>query len=117
MPPSSRTVPRSDSWLSVMPAMVSFRSWNTRWLSWSSDSPAAVMRMRRPTRRKTGSFSSSSSSRICRLMADWETCKFVAGGGEGACLGNGANDLELAKVHEYAPCATSLYLWERWIQG
>ena len=33
MPPSSRTVPRSDSWLSVMPAMVSFRSWNTRWLS------------------------------------------------------------------------------------
>ena len=32
------------------------------------------MRMRRPTRRKTGSLSSSSSSRICRLIADCDTC-------------------------------------------
>ena len=30
MPPISRTVPRSDSWLSVMPAVVSLRSWKTR---------------------------------------------------------------------------------------
>src|SRR5688500_16085190 len=56
-----------------MLAVVSLRSWNTRWLSCSSDSPAAVMRMRRPTRRNTGSLSSSSSSRICRLIADCET--------------------------------------------
>ena len=42
--------------------------------------------------------------------------QLVAGGGEGACLGDGANDLELAKVHEYAPCAMSLYVRERWIQ-
>ena len=74
MPPSSRICPRSDSWLSVMPAIVSFRSWKTRCDSCSSDSPAGVMRMRRPTRRKTGSFSSSSSSRIWRLMADCDTC-------------------------------------------
>src|SRR5678815_4318492 len=34
------------------------------------------MRMRRPIRWKTGSPSSSSSSRIWRLMADCETCSF-----------------------------------------
>ena len=73
MPPRMRTVPRSVSWLSEMPATVSFRSWNIRWLNCSSDSPAGVMRMRRPMRRNTGFFSSSSSSRIWRLMADCET--------------------------------------------
>ena len=54
MPPSSRIWPRSDSWLSVMPAMVSLRSWKTRLESCSSDSPAGVMRIRRPTRRNDG---------------------------------------------------------------
>src|SRR5688572_12143862 len=34
------------------------------------------MRMRRPIRWKTGSPSSSSRSRIWRLIADWETCSF-----------------------------------------
>ena len=74
MPPRMRTVPRSVSWLSPMPATVSVRSWNIRWLSCSSASPAGVMRMRRPMRRKTGVFSSSSSNRIWRLMADCDTC-------------------------------------------
>jgi hypothetical protein len=69
-------VPLSTCWLSPMTVTVSLMSPNTRWLSWTSDSPAAVMRTLRPIRKKMLSFSSSSSSRICRLIADWDTCSF-----------------------------------------
>src|SRR5919112_4525399 len=54
-------------------AQVSRMSANMRWLSCSSASPAGVICTWRPKRMKSGSFSSSSSSRIWRLMADCET--------------------------------------------
>ena len=76
MPPASRTGPMSDACVSVIRATVSFRSRKTRWLSCRSASPAGVMRMRRPMRRKTASLSSSSSSSTCRLIADCETFSF-----------------------------------------
>ena len=76
MPPASRIVPLSTCWLSPMTVTVSLMSPNTRWLSCTSDSPAGVMRTFRPMRRKMLSFSSSSSSRICRLIADCDTCSF-----------------------------------------
>ena len=76
MPPASRRVPFSTCWLSPMTVTVSLMSPNTRWLSCTSDSPAGVIRTLRPTRRKMLSFSSSSSSRIWRLIADCETRSF-----------------------------------------
>src|ERR1051325_2786149 len=76
MPPTRRSAPRSDSCFSLMAVTVSCRSWKTRWLSCRSASPAGVMRMRRPMRWKTVSPSSSSSSRICRVVADCETSSF-----------------------------------------
>ena len=54
--------------------VVSRMSSNTRWLSCSSFSPVGVIWIRRPKRRNSGSLNSSSSSRICRLIADCETC-------------------------------------------
>ncbi len=76
MPPASRSVPLSVCWLSPMTVTVSLMSPNTRWLSCTSASPAGVMRMRRPTLRKMFSLSSSSSSRIWRLIADCDTFSF-----------------------------------------
>src|SRR5258708_648540 len=49
---------------------VSRMSLKTRWLNWSSTSPAAVIWTRRPRRTKSRSWNSSSRSRICRLIAD-----------------------------------------------
>ena len=99
MPPASRSVPLSTCWLSPMTVTVSLMSPNTRWLSCTSDSPAGVMRTLRPTRRKMLSFSSSSSSRICRLIADCDTCSFRPAPGERAGLGDRLDDLELAQIH------------------
>ena len=76
MPPASRMVPLSTCWLSPISVTVSLMSPNTRWLSCTSASPAGVIRMRRPMRRKIASFISSSSRRICRLIADCDTCSF-----------------------------------------
>ena len=99
MPPSMRTVPRSDSWLSVMPAIVSLRSWNIRWLNCSSASPAGVMRMRRPTRRNTGVFSSVFEQQNLPADGRLRDVQLVARGGERAGFRDGADDLELTKVH------------------
>src|SRR5215471_13787508 len=73
MPPTMLMVPVSTFCRSVMLADVSRMSLNTRCASWSSASPAAVIWTRRPRRTKSRSWNSSSSSRICRLMADCET--------------------------------------------
>ena len=99
MPPSSRTVPRSDSWLSVMPAIVSFRSWKTRWTE---------LQQRFAGRRDADAAPDAQEDRLLQLVFEQQDLpadrrlrdvQLVAGGGERASLGNGANDFELAKVH------------------
>ena len=77
MPPDSRSVPRSSRVRSVIEPTVSRTSRNTRWPSCTRLSAAGVIRTCRPTRRNSGSPSSSSSSRIWRLIADCETCSFL----------------------------------------
>ena len=110
MPPSSRIVPRSDSWLSLIAATVSFRSWKTRWLSCSSDSPAGVMRMRRPTRRNTGSFELVFEQQNLAADRRLRDVQLLAGGGERTGFGDGADDFELSKVHEALPECMGAYI-------
>src|SRR5436190_3296805 len=76
MPPDRRSVPRNSRVRSVTLATVSRTSRNTRCPSLTSASAAGVMRTCRPTRRNSGSPSSSSSSAIWRLMADCDTWSF-----------------------------------------
>ena len=99
MPPDSRSVPRSSRVRSVTLATVSRTSWNTRCPSCTSASAAGVIRTWRPTRRNSGSPSSSSSSAIWRLMADCETWSLRPQRGERPGLSDGLQDLKLAQVH------------------
>ena len=80
MPPASRRLPTSGRSLSVIWSTVPLRSWNTRWLSCSRASPAAVMRTRRPTRRKTGSLSSRSSDQDLAADGRLRDAQALAGG-------------------------------------
>ena len=63
MPPTRRIVPLSESRFSLMVGTVS-QILEDAMTELEGDSPAGVMRMRRPMRWKTGSPSSSSRSRI-----------------------------------------------------
>ena len=85
--------PAQRPWLSVIPAIVSFRSWKTRCDSCSSESPAGVIDAAADAE-KDGLLQLFFEQQDLPADRRLRDVQLVAGRGERAGLRDGANDLE-----------------------